>query len=150
MPQNFLERGTNMNENNFEDILSSVMSNEDLMSKISDIVKSNKSGDVTNSLPDVIAALSPVINGNKKDDSENKDEQSFESKIKSESEKSNTAETFLKSGIDSGNILSLLANSGRSSKLLLALKPYVSKERKEMIDTIVRVSQIADIIKTVR
>ncbi|MGM9646048.1 MAG: hypothetical protein ACI3XS_05115 [Eubacteriales bacterium] len=139
-----------MNENNFEDILSSVMSNEDLMGKISGIVKSNKSGDVTNSLPDVIAALSPVINGNKKNDSENKDEQSFESNIKSESEKSNTAETFLKSGIDSGNILSLLANSGRSSKLLLALKPYVSKERKEMIDTIVRVSQIADIIKTVR
>lgn len=147
-----------MGENNFEEILSSVMSDGDLMSKISDIVKSNKSGDVASSLPDVIAALSPVLNGNKKEGAESSDKPHFEkdgaeASIKSgngNDEKENVAEAFMKSGKDSTNILSLLASGGRSCKLLLALKPYVSRERKEMIDTIVRVSQIADIIKTVR
>ena len=148
-----------MGENNFEEILSSVMSDGDLMSKISDIVKSNKSGDVANSLPDVIAALSPVLNGNKKEGAESSGKPPFENdgsdaSVKSDNgndEKESVAEAFMRNGKDSGNILSLLASGGgRSCKLLLALKPYVSRERKEMIDTIVRVSQIADIIKTVR
>ena len=138
-----------MNENNFEDILSSVMSDGDLMNKISGIVKSNKSGDVATSLPDVIAALSPILNGDAKGNTESTEKSNHEDNKPKDAEniENTTAEVFKK---NSGNILSMLSGSGRSSKLLLALKPYVSKERRDMIDTIVRVSQIADIIKTVR
>ena len=149
MPPSFSGRGKSMNENNFEDILSSVMSDGDLMNKISGIVKSNKSGDVANSLPDVIAALSPILNGDKRENTESTEKSSLEKDKREDSEniENATAEVLKK---DSGNILSMLAGGGRSSKLLLALKPYVSRERRDMIDTIVRVSQIADIIKTVR
>ena len=149
MPPSFSGRGKSMNENNFEDILSSVMSDGNLMNKISGIVKSNKSGDVASSLPDVIAALSPILNGDKRENTGSTEKSGLEKDKREDSEniESATAEVLKK---DSGNILSMLAGGGRSSKLLLALKPYVSRERRDMIDTIVRVSQIADIIKTVR
>ena len=38
----------------------------------------------------------------------------------------------------------------KNSKLLLALKPYLSRERNEIIDTVVKLAQVTDLMKLIK
>lgn len=130
-----------MIEGSFEEMLSSVTSNKELMSKISQIVD-NKNGEISDTLPDVLALLSKHID--KKDDGEQNDLQSGESKTDSDDREA------ISSGIlDNGMvklISSLCKEISKSSKLLLAIKPYLSKGRQDTISTILKLSSLSSVL----
>ncbi|MBO5374793.1 MAG: hypothetical protein J6A54_05040 [Clostridia bacterium] len=107
-----------MSESSFEDALSSIMGNEELMSKISAIASSH-GGNSDEALPEVIEAISSSLGR----DSEKKEHR--------EKQKS----TF---------------SHSKNAKLLLALRPFLSEKRGQLIDSILKVEQIAEIMKLSR
>ena len=130
-----------MIEGSFEEMLSSVTSNKELMSKISQIVD-NKNGEISDTLPDVLALLSKHID--KKDDGEQNDLQSVGSKTDSDDR-----ETISSGILDNGMvklISSLCKEISKSSKLLLAIKPYLSKGRQDTISTILKLSSLSSVL----
>ena len=135
-----------MSENNFEDTLSSLFANEDLMSKISEIAKQNKDGDISNAIPQVMSILSSSSEkeGKSTEGTPNSDEKNETAQVFAHSEK---AEEFSSEAFPKKAIESFSKNISKNSQLLRALKPYLSHERAEMIDNIIRISQIADIMK---
>lgn len=118
-------------DNNISSILSSVMDNQDLMDRIKGIVKSNN-GDTGASLEDVVSLIASSTgspsNDNTTKESSNKDNES-----------SSTNEF----------ISSLSHSISKNSSLLIALKPYLSKERCHMIDNVVKISQLANALKLI-
>ena len=111
-------------ENNLESILSRVSSDPDLIKKIGEIARSG--GD--DSIGEVMALISPLVSG---ESNENPDI----------TEKNDA--TVNKAASSIGKSIS------KNKALLVALKPYLSKERCEMIDHVVKLSQIADVIKLI-
>ena len=116
---------------NLDNLLSSVISDEGLMNKIKDAVKNN--GDSASSLNDVISLITPKL------------QQNPEENISSQENSENTS---TKNSLDKSNSLSFVNSLSHSisknSGLLLALKPYLSKERCQMIDGVVKISKITD------
>lgn len=123
-------------ENNLEAILSSITSNPDLMQKISEITKNS---DGTSAIGEVVSLLSPHINGSTSTQGEEKSEESVSSKgVKEESATPK----------ESLSILDSVSNTiSRNTPLLLALKPYLSKERTKIIDSVIALSKVASISK---
>lgn len=127
-------------EKSLDQILNLVTSNPELMSKISSIASSGSE----NAIGDVVSLISPLIKNqdNVSFDTENESEEpeidsiSSEEKNSSESRVSTISASFEKS-------------IAKSKDLLLALKPYLSKERCNMIDNVIRLSQIANVIKMI-
>ncbi len=113
-----------MSEGGFEEILSSVMGNEELMKKISGIANAH-SKNTEEALPEVIEAITSSMNVS----------QESNAKPEENHEKKHDAKRF---------------DYSKSSKLLLALKPYLSDKRCQMIDSILRVEQIAEFMKITR
>ena len=120
---------------NLDNLLSSVLSDEGLMNQIKSIVNNNN-GDTSSSLNDVISLISPKLH-------QNREENDIE--ISTEENKNNLSNN---SGIDKSSKLSFMNSLSHSisknSELLLALKPYLSKERSQMIDGVVKISKITD------
>lgn len=121
---------------NLSNILSSVMKDENLMNKIKDTVK-NHNDDSSSSLEDVISILSSKLSDSGDNDNKSSDEKAEKKEIDS------------KNDIITQNNLNLLAHTlsrsvSKNSALLLALKPYLSKERCQVIDSVIKISQIAD------
>lgn len=123
-------------ENNLEAVLSSITSNSDLMQKISEITKNS---DGTNAIGEVVSLLSPHINGATSTQGEEKTEESDAStSTKKESSASN----------ESFSILDNVSNTiSKNAPLLLALKPYLSRERAKIIDSVIALSKVANISK---
>lgn len=128
----------------FEEILKKITDNQDVMSKISEISK-NTDKDVSDKLPDVIAAISPLLNGGDTAERSN----SFEEKTDTPASKTEESAAFL-----DGKIPMPVAKIGekitKNSGLLLALKPYLSKNRCDVVDSIVKMAQVADLMKLIR
>ena len=128
----------------FDEILKAITENQDIMSKISEISK-KPNGDVADRLPDIINVISPLIN------SEKKSEQDIHL-----SEKTDTpAAKIENSGVNSfGNSSFPIGKIGekitRNSKLLLALKPYLNKNRCDVVDSIIKMAQVADLMKLMK
>ena len=105
------------------------------MNQIKSIVNNNN-GDTSSSLNDVISLISPKLH-------QNREENDIE--ISTEENKNNLSNN---SGIDKSSKLSFMNSLSHSisknSELLLALKPYLSKERSQMIDGVVKISKITD------
>ncbi len=121
---------------NLDSLLSSVLSDEALMNKIKDTVKGN-GGDSSSSLESVISLISPKL---KSEGAQN----DVEKKADAESEPTN--EALGKAG--SLSFINTLSHSiSKNAGLLIALKPYLSKERCQMIDGVVKISQITDTLK---
>ena len=126
-----------MAENSFEDIISKIGSNPELLNKISSAIKGSDQ--------DMGAALSSVI-GILSDSNELKD-------VEGKAEKEPILDTSLdilpknesKTGIE-GVLLSFCQIITKNSPLLIALKPYLCKEKCDMIDNIVKLSRLAGII----
>ena len=129
----------------FDEILKMITENPDVMSKISEISKGADSESLSDKLNDVVNIISPLIN-EKKDDSKNT----------IISEKTNTppskinenAPSINSTPFDLGTRIGEKIN--KNSKLLLALKPYLSKERGDALDSIIKMAQVADLMKLMR
>lgn len=130
-------------ENNLDSILSQISSNPDLMSKISEIASSSSD----NKIADVVSLISPIISSKNAnhvvDDTVNAEP--------SQETEHNSTEENTSNGVS--NALSLGASFGKSitknKALLIALKPYLSKGRCDMIDSVIKLSQIADVMKLI-
>ena len=120
------------------DILSSVLENKELMSKISGIVSENKSENKEDALPDIIAAISQGLNNDTEKGSEERE--IIDTGSKKTEEKSKSVAT----------ILSKVKGNRESAALLRAMKPFLSKERCELVDNILKLEQLASLIDTVR
>ena len=123
-----------MSDFNIEDLLSSITSNPELMGKISNIKNSNDK-DISQALPDIISLLSPLVADSSKEKQEESDE-----KADSREMKEDTAKIPL-------HLADLSERIRKNSDLLLALKPYLKKERGEIIDSIVKMAQVANLMK---
>lgn len=128
----------------FEEILKKITDNEDVMSKISEISKKSD-GDVTDKLPDIIAAISPLMNGEKNVE-QNSD---FSEKTDTSASKNEESPSSFDSKL-AIPVAKLGEKITKNSKLLLALKPYLSKNRCDVVDSIVKMAQVADLMKLMK
>ena len=122
-----------MSDNGFESALSSVLGNEELMKKISLAVE-GKGGDKEASRPEVIDLISSSFKKDGKDKSEGQD---------SATEASSVIGGKEKSGFN-------IPSFSKNADLLCALKPYLSEKRVAMLDNILKIEQIAEIMKITR
>ena len=117
-----------MAEDNVNEVLSSVFSNKELMDKISAIVKDSKGDSKEDALPEIIAAISENIKtptqGDKKSDNNE--------------EKAEAVSAFSS------------RQAKDSATLLRAIKPFLSRERCEMVDNILKFEQLASLVKLTR
>ena len=116
---------------NLESILSSVMSDEGLMDKIKAVVKGQESQ--SSSISDVVSLIAPKL---------------FDTteKVSTHENNINSKEiTEVKTSIPFINSISNTIS--KNSELLIALKPYLSKERCQIINSVIKLSQIADTLK---
>lgn len=127
-------------DNNLGDILSSIMNDSDLINKIKDTVKSNDNSG-TLPLESVISLITPKLNESKKNDNTQNNPNKG---IDNSSASSNTTFDKLSSLSFIGSISETIS---KNSPLLLALKPYLSKDRCDIIDSVVKISQITDALK---
>ncbi len=127
-------------DNSIDSVLSSVMGNEDLMNKIRDVVKS-KNGDTASSLEDVISIIAPALNNDQKSGVNDANTDTGQGKI----DKINEAN--LKEREISSFLSSFSHTISRNTGLLIALKPYLSQERCQMIDGVVKISKLAEALK---
>lgn len=129
-----------MSNQSFDEMLNNITSNEELMSKISEIVKNNKNGEISDTLPSV---LSLIASNRQKSKEEKNDEikEEAEAWVNSEQEKNDSL---------NNDFTKLIGSLGKqissSSQLLLAIKPYLNKNRQNMIDTMVKLSSLANVI----
>lgn len=127
-------------DNNLGDILSSIMNDSDLINKIKDTVKSNDNSG-TLPLESVISLITPKLSESKKNDNTQNNPNEG---IDNSSASSNTTFDKLSSLSFIGSISETIS---KNSPLLLALKPYLSKDRCDIIDSVVKISQITDALK---
>ncbi len=129
----------------FEDILKKITENEDIMSKISQISKNTDKENVADRLPDVIAAISPLLNGEENIE----DRADFNEKTDTPANKIEENSTNFDSKL-AIPVAKIGEKITKNSKLLLALKPYLSKNRCDVVDSIVKMAQIADLMKLIK
>ena len=122
-----------MSNGSLDSALSSVIGNEELMSKISTVLNSNNK-DMEKSLPEVMSLISDSIGASSEKKTDN-------------DEKSDTppAESSAFEGIFKG-----LNGLSRNRALLCALRPYLSEKRGQMIDSLLKLEQIGEIMKIAR
>lgn len=141
-----------MSDNSLEKMLGEISSNPELMEKISSAVN-NDSGDMEKTLSSVISLISSA---SLRDTSSSPQSKSTYEKVEPYEEKvhSNTDTPLEKitkeeNSFDKNQLsfLNTFASSiSKNSDFLLALKPYLNKERREIIDNVVRMSKLASIV----
>ena len=87
---------------------------EELASKLSSVMENKE---LMSALPDVIAAMGPLLSGGR--------------------------------GGERGGAVGKRSECDKRTALLLALKPYMSPRRCEAIDYIIRLNKLGDVIKTI-
>ena len=122
-----------MAEGNVNAMLSSVLGNEELMKKISGIISSSNSENKEDVLPDVISAMASEINIKEAKDSSEKTEE-----VSKKEEKPVDVSVFSSH------------SSKDSAALLKAIKPFLSKERCDMVDNLLKFEQLSELIKFTR
>ena len=128
-----------MADSSFDDILKKITENPELMTKISQIAKSTDGESLADKLPSVISVISNAIDNNG-DKSEKNDTPPDKNDVTSEKAISDFALPVAK----------LQEKITKNSKLLIALKPYLSKERCDIVDSIIKMAQVADLMKLIK
>ena len=133
-----------MAELSFEDAFKKITESPSIMSKISELSKEGGANNIEDVLPKLMSILSSEIGENEPQcDSCN-------------TEKTDTPPTKVQNSADfSQSPLSLplqkISNSiSKNSSLLCALKPYLSKERADVIDSILKIAQVTELMKLAR
>ena len=135
-----------MSENNLSDIISALSSNKEIV-KLAE--KAKESGDFGSILSEVASLLgegeskNDGVNSTSGKDKENEEYTELGTEKNGQDKESNVGEqnTLL------GNLLPLFSSSiCENSELLIALKPYLSKKRCDLIDSIIKISRLASIV----
>ncbi len=126
----------------FDEMLKKITDNPELITKISQIANDSQGGDITDKLPSVISAISDSINNSAENG--NRTEKTDTPPNKSNANNENPSVNFALP------VARLQEKISKNSKLLLALKPYLSKERCDIVDSIIKMAQVADLMKLVK
>ena len=135
-----------MSENNLSDIISALSSNKEIV-KLAE--KAKESGDFSSILGEVASLLgegeskNDGVNSTSDKDEENEEYTEASGRENGQDKESNVGEqnTLL------GSLLPLFSSSiCENSELLIALKPYLSKKRCDLIDSIIKISKLASIV----
>lgn len=127
----------------FEDAFKKITENPDIMSKINELSKDNSSGNIEDVLPKLMSILSTEINSS--DSQESKSAQNTDTPLPKITESGNFSQSSL-----SLPILKITNSITKNSGLLCALKPYLSKERADVIDSILKITQVTELMKLAR
>ena len=131
-----------MAESSLQEILERISKDQDIIEKISSVTKASSGSNPYDSLPEIMAAIAPAL----------RDENSAQAEENSD-EKSESTDTSPKksSAEDLGFPVAKISEKiTKNSKLLLALKPYLSRERSELIDTVIKLAQVTDLMKLIK
>ena len=121
-----------MAESSFDEILERIAKSPDIIEKINSITKGTSSESPYDRLPEIMAAISPALG---------------EEKERGNEEKTDTPPDKSPFGALDLPIAKIGEKIAKNSKLLIALKPYLCKERCEIIDTVVQLAQVTDLMK---
>lgn len=139
-----------MSENSIESVLSMISSNPDLINKISSAVQAG-GDDLSKNLSSVISLISESQNqSNKADEKSALPAEEKEAKIDTPVDKIGNSAEFLLDGKANSFLSTLSKSISKNSSLLIALKPYLSKNRCEIIDTVIKISQLSNIMNLVK
>lgn len=119
---------------NFEDILAKITQNPEIIEKVSKIAHSDDGGSLSDSLPKVIEAILPQVEEAKQEANEKNTDTGPQ-----KDDEAHSTSLSLPVGKISKKI-------SKNSHLLMALKPYLSKERCDIVDSIVKMAQVADLL----
>ena len=133
-----------MSDNSIESVLSMISRNPELINKISSAVQAG-GDDLSKNLSNVISLINESQSKNEIKETTKENEQIYENSDTPSSNFSKLGEILQGDGANSF-LLSLSKSISKNSPFLLALKPYLSKGRCDMIDTAVKISQLANII----
>ena len=122
---------------NIEDILTKITSNPEIMNKVSQIAKSNKENGLGDALPQVMDAIMPALEEKKENDTE-------------ENSTNDTATASLFTDALQLPVGKICDKINKNSSLLMALKPYLSKERCDLIDSIVKMARVANLLSVTK
>ena len=131
-----------MADSSFDEIFKKITDNPELMTKISQIAKDSENSDIASKLPLVISAISDSIGGEGKSENLKENSNTPLGESNTGNEKSSTDFPL--------SITRLQDKISKNSKLLVALKPYLSKERCDIIDSIIKMSQVADLVNLIK
>ena len=120
-----------MADSSFDEILEKISNSPDIIDKLTSITKGVSKENPYESLPEIMEAIAPVLNAEKNEKTDTPTEKTEDSRAE----------------IPLSKISEKIA---KNSKLLIALKPYLSRERCEIIDTVVKISQVTDLMKLVK
>lgn len=139
-----------MSENSIESVLSMISSNPDLINKISSAVQAG-GDDLSKNLSSVISLISESQNqSNKADEKSTLPAEEKEAKIDTPADEIENSAEFLLDGKANSFLSTLSKSISKNSSLLIALKPYLSKNRCEIIDTVIKISQLSNIMNLVK
>ena len=140
-----------MAELNFDEILNKIAKNPDVLSKISKISESTKEGDNSSRLSEMIEAISPIFSeSNKESISENAEIESISAeKTDTPLEKTQNFGKSTNSALPLP-VTKLTEQIRNNSPLLCALKPYLSQGRRELIDNVLKMAQVADLMRLIK
>ena len=132
-----------MSENNFEEMLSRLASNPELINKVTSAVKSSEGNEISDTLPNVLSILSEGLfkNEEKNDVSLKEPSNEVQGEQGAKNEVVSTSELIPE---NMSRLISTLGREiGKNTQLLLAIKPYLNKNRQGLIETIVKLSSLA-------
>lgn len=124
-----------MAENNLGEIFEKIASNPDIIEKITSITQGNENTNTEETLSKIMEAISPIVKQEKSDES---------------GEKSDTPLGKTENRLFSLPLGKIGEKITKNAKLLIALKPYLSPERSDIIDTVVKIAQVGDLMKLVK
>ena len=125
----------------FEEMLKKITDNPELMTKISQIAKSSEGESITDKLPSVISAITSSVDNAENINSSEKTDTPPDKNV------SNDKKASAAFDMPIGRLQEKIT---KNSKLLIALKPYLSKERCDIVDSIIKMAQVADLMKLVK
>ena len=124
-----------MAENDFNEIFGKIAANPDIVEKLTSITQGVAKENTEEGLSKIMETISPLIN-------KSLDNQK-EEKTDTPSKKNDEQNLSLP-------LSKLTEKIAKNTKLLIALKPYLSQERCEIIDAIIKVAQVGDFMKLVK
>ena len=141
---------SSQNSTDFSDtakVLSSLLSNPDLLSKIGDVIQKHTNTEIRDTPPQS-DDFNVDIKNNVDISNINTSNSDYNSPTLENEEKENSNENPLNFlSILSSEKLNFLSFKQEQISLLLAIRPYLSDHRKDLIDGFIKINKIADIFK---
>ena len=136
---------------NFDEILNKIAQSPEALEKIAQISKGAQSGDTNARLAEMIGIISPLLENSNQNNSSKESNKADEIIENSDTPPSETQDYSKKADeILSLPVMKITEQIRRNSPLLTALKPYLNKNRCDLIDSVLKMAQVADLMRLIK